>query len=471
VDIVAVILAAGESRRMRSDTIKVLHRVGGIPAVERVVRAVAAAGIPRTVVVVGHQGERVRQALAAYPVTFAEQPRPSGTGDAVRCAAAAVGDAEHVLVLYGDGAVLTPELIAELVRRHLAGGASATLLTGEMDDPAGYGRVVRGPDGGVRAIVEEADATPEQRRIREWNTGVACYRRRDLYEALARVGRQNAKGEAYLTDVAGLLAADGRRVEAFCSPDARDAIGVDDRADLAAAERIVRERTIRRLWAAGVTVLDPATTYVDERVEVGQDTVIAPLTILAGACRIGRGCTIGPGAHLRDSVVADGAEIWHSVVEGSRVGPGCRVGPFAHLRPGTELGENVEVGNFAEVKNAEVGAGTKIHHHSYLGDATLGPNVNVGAGVVTVNFDGRDKHRTRVGAGAFLGCNVNLIAPLTVGDGAYVAAGSTLTDEVPAGALAVARERQVNKPGWVQRRFGGPPLAGTPPAGGEGRRT
>lgn len=453
---VAVVLAAGQSRRMHSRWSKVLHRVGGMPAVERVVRAVAAAGIIRTVVVVGGQGEAVRQALAAYPVTFAVQSAPRGTGDAVGAATAEIGGAEQVLVVYADGAVLTGSLLAELVERHVVSGATATLLTGEMDDPAGYGRIVRGPGGEVRAIVEEVDCTPEQRAIREWNTGVGCYRRERLLAALARVGTANAKGEAYLTDVADILVAAGDRVEAFCTPAAAEAIGVNDRAELAAAERIVRQRAIRRLWETGVTVQDPATAYVDERAEIGQDTIIGPCTVIEGPCRIGGECRIGPGAHIRSSELGVGVTVLHSVVEDSVIEDGCSVGPFAHLRPGSVLRAEVEVGNFAEVKNSVVGAGSKAHHHCYVGDADLGERVNVGAGVITVNYDGRSKHRTRVADGAFLGCNVNLIAPIEVGEGAYVAAGSTVTDPVPGGALAIARERQTNKPGWARARRDAP---------------
>jgi bifunctional UDP-N-acetylglucosamine pyrophosphorylase/glucosamine-1-phosphate N-acetyltransferase len=456
-DTVAVVLAAGLSKRMRSETIKVLHKVGGMEAVGRVVRAAASARVDRIAVVVGHQGERVREALAPWQVTFVEQPAPRGTGDAVLRAEAATQGAADVLVLYGDGAVITGDLIAELLRRHRAGGAAATLLTGEMDDPAGYGRIVRGPDDGVRAIVEESDCTPEQRRIREWYTGVACYRRADLYEALHQVGTANAQGEVYLTDAVGILAASGRKVAAFCSDRAEEAIGVDDRADLAQAERILRERVLARLFASGVTVVDPATTYVDERAEIGQDTVLGPMTIVEGPCRIGRSCVIGPGAHVVGSEVGDGVRITHSVVEGSRIAARCSIGPFAHLRPGTVLGADVEVGNFAEIKNSGVGAGSKAHHHSYIGDADLGERVNVGAGVITVNYDGRRKHRTVVADDAFLGCNVNLIAPVTVGRGAYVAAGSTVNQPVPDGALAIARQRQENKAGWAARRAARPP--------------
>ena len=448
-DTVAVVLAAGLSKRMRSDTIKVLHRVGGRESVARVVDACHGLA---PVVVVGHQGERVRQVLAGTGVTFVEQAEPRGTGDAVLRAEAATAGAANILVLYGDGAVLTRGLIAELVRRHQAGAAAATLLTGEMDDPAGYGRIVRDPGGRVLAIAEEADCTPEQRRIREWYTGVACYRRSDLFEALHQVGRANVKGEVYLTDAVGILARTGHQVDAFCSPRAEEAIGVDDRADLAEAERIIRGRVLARLFEAGVTVRDPATTYVDERAEIGQDTVLEPMTIIEGPCRIGRNCRLGPGAHLVDSEVADGVRITHSVVEQSLVANGCAVGPFAHLRPGTVLGRGVEVGNFAEIKNSTVGAGSKAHHHSYIGDADLGARVNVGAGVITVNYDGRSKHRTTVAADAFLGCNVNLIAPIEVGDGAYIAAGSTVNQPVPAGSLAIARARQANKLEWAARR-------------------
>jgi bifunctional UDP-N-acetylglucosamine pyrophosphorylase/glucosamine-1-phosphate N-acetyltransferase len=465
---VAVVLAAGLGTRMNSDLVKVLHRVGGVPMVAHVVEAALGCGADAVVVVVGNQGERVRAALGGVRgVRFAVQAEQRGTGHAVLAARRAVGDAEHVVVLYGDAALVTPEVLRPLVDRHRSGTAAATLLTAELDDPAGYGRIVRGPDGRVLRIVEEADATPAERAIREWNTGIGAYRAELLWPALARLRADNAKGEFYLTDVVGLLVADGLAVEAVVTPHAELVEGVDDRADLARAEATLRERVIRRLFEEGVTVVDPASTWVDVRARIGRDTVIHPFTIIEGPCQVGPGCRLGPSARIVSSRLGAGVTVVQSTVEDAVVADGVEVGPYAHVRPGTRLEVGVRVGNFAEIKNSRIGPGSKVPHHSYVGDADVGAGVNVGAGVVTVNYDGLRKHRTVVADGAFLGCNANLVAPVTVGPGAFVAAGSTVTEDVPAGTLAIARARQVNKHGWAEGRLRG---AGAAAGGRRGRR-
>jgi bifunctional UDP-N-acetylglucosamine pyrophosphorylase/glucosamine-1-phosphate N-acetyltransferase len=475
--VVAVVLAAGLGKRMRSTLPKVLHPVGGRPMLLRVLTAARDAGVGRAVVVTGVHAARVEEAVRAegealrpLEVAFAHQDEPRGTGHAVQCALAQQppAGAASLLVLPGDAPLLGPDVLGALLRRHRSSGAAATLLTAILPNPEGYGRILRDAAGRVVGIVEERDATPEQRRVREVNTLACCFRRDLLEEALALCRPTNAQGEIYLTDAVGLLAGRGERIEAVLAEDAEAVLGVNDRRALAAAEAALRRRVLERWMDAGVTVLDPQTTFVDERAVLGQDCVLHPFTVLEGACEIGPGCTLGPGAHLRDSRLGAGCVVWHSVVEGSELGPDCRVGPFAHLRPGCRLGRGVQVGNFAELKAAVLGDGCKQHHHSYVGDAELGPGVNVGAGVITANFDGRRKHRTVVGAGAFLGCNVNLIAPVEVGAGAFVAAGTTVSRPVPPDALAVGRPEVVVREGWAARRRqegnrpSGPNEEGTP---------
>ncbi|MBX6350222.1 MAG: bifunctional UDP-N-acetylglucosamine diphosphorylase/glucosamine-1-phosphate N-acetyltransferase GlmU [Clostridia bacterium] len=454
---VAVVMAAGRGTRMKSELPKVLHPVAGEPMVRLVVRAVAGAGVARTVVVVGEDGERV-QAVLGPGLGYAVQAEPKGTGHAVLQAAGELGDCDRVLVVNGDMPLLTPDTLAGLIAAHEArdrGEAplAATLLLARFADPTGYGRVVRDDSGEVARIVEDADATADERAIDECYTGCAVFEWRPLREALSRLRPDNQKGELYLTDAVRELRAAGFRVRAHAAPDGESCLGVNDRRELARAARILRRRKLEELMRAGVTVVDPDTTYVELAVEVGPDTTIHPFTILAGATVVGARCRVGPAAEVVDSRLSDDVVVTRSVVEGSELGRGVRIGPFAHLRPGTRVGDESEIGNYAEVKASRLGRQVKVHHHSYIGDAAIGDRVNVGAGVVTVNFDGRRKHATEVGDDAFLGCNANLVAPVRVGPGAYVAAGSTITKDVPEEALAIARERQTNKDGWA-RRFG-----------------
>jgi bifunctional UDP-N-acetylglucosamine pyrophosphorylase/glucosamine-1-phosphate N-acetyltransferase len=456
---VAVVLAAGLGKRMRSACAKVLHPVGGRPMVVRVLAAARRAGLRAAVLVVGHQADAVEDAVAAHravleglAVRAVRQAEPRGTGDAVRTALAAVPEAQAVLVLAGDAPLLDPEELAALVRLWRETGAAAALLTATLPDPTGYGRLVRDEAGRPVRIVEERDASPAERAIREVFTLVGCFAAEPLRRALEAIRPDNAQGELYLTDVVAWLHAEGHAVATLGTREPWRVLGVNDRRALAQAEAALRAEVLERLMEQGVTVVDPSTTYVADDCVVGPDTVLYPMTTLEGGTRVGPRCRVGPGAHLVASDVAADVRIWYSVVEGSRIGPRCRIGPFSHLRPGTELGPEVEVGNFAELKNARIGARTKQHHHSYLGDADVGEGVNVGAGVITVNYDGWRKHRTVIGDGAFLGCNANLVAPVEVGAGAFVAAGSTIDRPVGAGDLAIARARQENKPGWVERR-------------------
>jgi bifunctional UDP-N-acetylglucosamine pyrophosphorylase/glucosamine-1-phosphate N-acetyltransferase len=453
----AVVLAAGEGKRMRSGQPKILHLLGGRPLVHYPVALVREAGVAGTVVVVAPGAAAVRAALAGLGASFVEQPKPRGTGHALLQARAEVPErATELLLLYGDVPLLARETLAALLARHRARRAAAAVLTFVPPDPAGYGRVLRDRARRVRAIVEERDATPAQRRGRECNSGIYCFDPRWLWPALETVARRafrNAQGELYLTDVIGQLARSGRRVEAVRVADPREVAGVNDRRQLAVLEGLLRERTLDGLMAAGVTVVDPAATYVDATVAVGRDTVLHPGVRLAGRTEIGEGCVIGTGCQVTDTVLGDRVTVRpYCVLDGSRVETDAILGPFARLRPGTLVERGADIGNFIEIKQATIGRGVKAHHVGYIGDATVGEGANIGAGTITCNYDGVRKHRTRIGARAFVGTNSSLVAPLTIGDDAYVGAGSVITQDVPPGALAVERAPQVVKEGWVERR-------------------
>lgn len=449
--VTAVILAAGLGKRMRSRLIKVLHPLMGRPMVAHVLDAVRKAGVERIVAVVGYQEERVRELLGPG-VEYVRQEEQLGTGHALRQTAPLLAhDPGHVLALYGDTPLLTAGEIERLLAEHLGSGTAATVLTAVMDDPTGYGRVIRNAHGGFEAIVEEADAGEGELAVGEVNTGIYCFRAADLFPALARLGRDNAQGEYYLTDVPQLLKADGKRVAVVAAADSRAVLGVNDRWQLAAVSEHMRLGYLEELALAGVTVVAPALTFVDRSVTVGIDTVLLPMTVLETGTSVGDGCVIGPSTTIRGSQVGAECKVAYSVVEECVLGQGVVVGPFAHLRPGCEIGDRVKVGNFAEIKNSQLGPGSKVPHHSYIGDASLGSEVNIGAGTVTVNYDGHKKHRTEIADRAFVGCNSNLIAPVTVGPRAYIAAGSTINRNVPAGALAIARSRQDNREGWADR--------------------
>lgn len=443
----AVVLAAGQGTRMRSKRAKVLHELGGRPLLDHVLTTVSELGVAEVRVVVGYQAEAVAQVVGGrFPLVY--QPEPRGTGDAVARALADLPAAvDHVLVLYGDGPLVPAALLRDLLGRETAG---AVIVTARMGDPSGYGRIVRDAAGRLERIVEERDATAAERAIPEINSGIGIWAREPLARILPNLPVHGA--EVYLTDAVAALLAEGYPVETVVAPDARRVMGINTRRDLAEAEAVLRQDTLERVMAAGVTVVDPTTTFIDATVEVGPDTVILPMTQLRGRTVVGEGARIGPMATIVDSVIEAGAVVGPSVVEKSRVGPRCDVGPWSHLRPGTELERDVHIGNFVEIKNARLGLGTKAGHHCYLGDATIGAHVNIGAGTVIVNFDGREKHHTFIGDDAFIGCNANLIAPLTIGAGAFVAAGSTVTHNVPVDALVIARARQEVKPEWARAR-------------------
>jgi len=453
-DVHVVILAAGKGTRMKSAQPKVLHKVAGRPMIEHVIRAAESLS-PRTIaLVVGHMKELLRRGLEHYPqVSFVTQEPQLGTGHALLQTASLFDQQDGVVVLlYGDVPLLRRHTLAEMIRTHEQSGAAATILTAIFDQPYGYGRVVR-LRGKVSRVVEERDASPAQRKIKEINGGIYVFSLGPLFDALRSLATTNAQGEYYLTD---LVAAYRRRklgVEAVVLENPNEIRGINSRSELAEASRIVRQKKNEELMAAGVTIEDPATTYIDEDVVVGADTVIHPNVHIEGRTQIGQACEIHAGVRIVNSVLDDRVTVQNfCVINGSRLATGVTIGPFAHLRPETDLGEGVHIGNFVELKKSVVGKGTKAGHLSYLGDAVIGQGVNVGAGTITCNYDGRTKHPTTIEDGAFIGSDSQLVAPVTVGKGAYVGSGTTVREDVPAGSLAVSGGKQRNIEGWTEKR-------------------
>jgi bifunctional UDP-N-acetylglucosamine pyrophosphorylase/glucosamine-1-phosphate N-acetyltransferase len=450
-----IVLAAGEGTRMKSKTPKVLHEISGRALVDHALAAARGLAPELLVVVIGHAREQVEAHLTATspdarPVV---QEKQNGTGHAVRIALEAEGPIDGtVLVTYGDAPLLRTETLAALLERHAADGNAVTVLTAQVPDPTGYGRIVRDADGGVLEIVEDKDATPEQRAITEMNSGVYAFDGALLAQALMRVGAANAQGEQYLTDVLAILREDGHRVGAHVAADHVEVEGVNDRVQLAFVRRVLNERILEGHMRAGVTIVDPGSTWIDAGVTLEPDAVIHPNTQLKGATTIGHGAEVGPGCTLTDTVVGEEAVVRNTVSDHAEIGPRASVGPFAYLRPGTVLGAKGKIGTFVETKNARIGEGSKVPHLTYVGDATIGTGSNIGAACVFVNYDGVSKHHTVVGDHVRVGSDNMLVAPVTIGDGAYTAAGSVITSNVPPGAMAVARGRQRNIEGWVVRR-------------------
>lgn len=451
----ALILAAGKGTRLRSALPKALQPILGLPLLEHVLRAVSGCGASPVTVVVGHGADDVAAAFSGRELRFVRQEPQQGTGHAVMAARAevAAGSRVPLLVVNGDQPLLRVSTLRSLLAQHASSGAAATLLTSELDAPGPYGRVLRGEDGFLRAVVEARDAPAEVRAVREINAGVYVFDLDPLLQALDRLSPDNAQQEYYLTDVLGLLVAAGHRVAAWSCADAGEALGVNTLAELAEAARRLRLRKLESLLEAGVRIEDPSTTHVDADAEVEADAVLRPFTILEGRTRVGAGASVGPYARVVDSELGPGALVLdHCLLRECAVEAGASVGPFAHLRPESRVGPRARVGNFVELKKTRLGEGSKAPHLSYLGDADIGPGVNIGAGSITCNYDGAEKHPTRIEAGAFVGSNSTLVAPLTIGEGAYVAAGSTITADVPAHALALGRARQALKPGWAKAR-------------------
>ncbi|MEK3899940.1 MULTISPECIES: bifunctional UDP-N-acetylglucosamine diphosphorylase/glucosamine-1-phosphate N-acetyltransferase GlmU [unclassified Paenibacillus] len=447
----AVVLAAGQGKRMKSKLYKVLHPVCGKPMVGHVLDTVKATGCQRNVVVVGHGAEKVKAYLGG-DAEYVLQDVQLGTGHAVKQAKDLLGSEEGTtIVICGDTPLVMSETLEGMMALHEAQNAAATVLTAVMEQPAGYGRIIRGEDGGVLKIVEQKDCTESEAAVHEINTGTYCFDNAKLFAALEKVTNTNNQQEYYLTDVIGILRAQGDIVLGYQAHDAAESIGVNDRLALSEAEGYMRQRINRGHMLGGVTIIDPASTYIGAEVEIGADTVLYPGTVLKGKTVIGEDCVIGPASEIEDCVIMDGAAVKHSVLNQAQVGTRASVGPFAYLRPGTVLGEGVKVGDFVEIKNATIGDGSKVSHLSYVGDAEVGKNVNIGCGAITVNYDGYNKFRTEIGDDAFIGSNVNLVAPVTVGKGAFIVAGSTITRPVSENDLAIARARQENKPGYAEK--------------------
>jgi bifunctional UDP-N-acetylglucosamine pyrophosphorylase/glucosamine-1-phosphate N-acetyltransferase len=454
-DTVVVILAAGKGTRMRSELAKVLHLAGGRPLIEHVVRACEPLKAAQILVVVGHQADEVTAVVTELDAQTVVQKPQRGTGHAVQVARRAMRrSAKIALVVPGDAPLLRAATLRALLDAHRRGDAAATVLTAELDNPTGYGRMVRDAEGRAHAIVEEGAATPEQRAIREVNSGIYCFTLEKLWPCLNALRPNNSHRELYLTDAIALLRQRNERVLAEEAGDAEQILGCNTRAQLADADRILRGRKAAELMETGVTIYLPESVVIDPEVTAGPDTVIEPGVQLLGKTRLGARCKIQTGSVLRDTRVDDDAAVLaHSILDSSRVGAKASVGPFSRLRPGSDVRAGAHLGNFVEMKNSVIHEGAKAMHLTYLGDSTIGRNSNIGAGTITCNYDGVAKYQTTIGERVFIGSDTALVAPVRVGNGAYVAAGSTITHNVPAGALAIARGRQENKPGWAVKRL------------------
>ena len=450
-----IILAAGEGTRMKSSTPKVLHPIGGLPLLGHAIRAARATAAEHVEVVVRHQRDLVVEYCSSVDpaLVVADQDEVKGTGRAVECGLAALPAdlVGTVLVTSGDVPLIEGQTLVDLANAHAASGAAVTVVTAEVADPTGYGRVVRGADGGVERIVEQKDASEAERSIREINSGIWGFDAAVLRDALEQVGTDNAQGEKYLTDVLALARAAGHRVGAHRIDDIWQTEGVNDRVQLAKLGRVLNDRVCEKWMRAGVTIVDPATTWIDTDVTIGQDARILPGTQLLGATTIGSGAVIGPEVTLIDTEVGEEAEVERAKANLAVIGVGATVGPYSYLRPGTVLGAKGRIGGFVETKNAQIGEGAKVPHLTYAGDVEIGPGANIGAGTIFANYDGVAKHRSRIGKDSFVGSHTVVISPVDVADGAYVAAGSALTQDVNPGEIAVARAKQRNVPGWVAR--------------------
>ncbi|WP_411344573.1 bifunctional UDP-N-acetylglucosamine diphosphorylase/glucosamine-1-phosphate N-acetyltransferase GlmU [Paenibacillus sp. WLX1005] len=447
----AVVLAAGKGKRMKSKLYKVLHPVCGKPMVAHVLDAVKQINCERSVVIVGHGAETVKAYLGER-AEYALQSEQLGTGHAVSQAEPLIGSEKGItIVICGDTPLVTPETLENLIAHHEAEGAAVSILTASMPDPTGYGRIIRGEDGGVLKIVEQKDGNAEELAVQEINTGTYCFDNELLFAALKNVDNNNAQGEFYLTDCVPILREQCKRIAAYETKDLSESIGVNDRVALSDAEQFMRERLAKKHMLNGVTIIDKASTYIGADVEIGSDTILYPGTILKGNTMIGEDCTIGPNTEIENSTVGNGTIIRQSVASEVKVGDRVNVGPFAYLRPGTELADEVKVGDFVELKNAKIGHGSKVPHLSYVGDAEVGSGVNIGCGAITANYDGYNKFKTIIEDDVFIGSNSNLIAPVRVGKGAYVVAGSTITSDVGESDLAIARARQENKAGYADK--------------------
>ncbi|MGX7059691.1 bifunctional UDP-N-acetylglucosamine diphosphorylase/glucosamine-1-phosphate N-acetyltransferase GlmU [Vagococcus humatus] len=447
----AVILAAGQGSRMKSKKYKVLHEILGKSMVEHVLTHVEKLNPEVIVTVVGCGAEQVKEKLGNR-TDYALQEEQLGTGHAVLTAEPFLGDKEGTtLVICGDTPLITGETIDALFKEHETSGAKATILTAHADNPYAYGRIIRNEKGHVAKIVEERDATESERLVQEINTGTFCFDNQALFKALNQVGNDNDQGEYYLPDVIGILKEAGEIISAYQMADIQESIGVNDRVALAKATQTMVQRVNEKHMRQGVTLIDPSHTYIDSEVVIGPDTIIEPGVFIKGNTVIGRDCLIGSNSVIVDSDLSDSVQVTSSTIESSVIHSGADVGPYAHLRPQTELMEDVHIGNFVEIKKSKIGKGTKVGHLTYVGDATLGEEINVGCGTIFVNYDGKNKFHSTVGDRAFIGCNANIISPVHIGKNAFIAAGSTVTKDVPENAMAIARNRQENKLDYAKK--------------------
>lgn len=446
-----VVLAAGEGKRMKSEKSKVVFKVLGKEMVNRVIDEALLSGIENACVVVGHKAETVMEAVGDR-ASFVTQSEQLGTGHAVMQAKDFIADSDSVMVLAGDTPLITSDTLRKAMQLHLESGNSCTVLTSVVDDPFGYGRIIRDENGNVDKIKEQKDATDDEKAVCEINSGMYCFNSKDLLNALDKLTNANAQKEYYLTDTIAIMKSEGLKVGAYVVADSEEISGVNDRVQLANAEKVMKRRINTYHAINGVTIIDIDNTYIEDDVTIGQDTVIYPGTTIEKGSVIGSNVVIGQNCRIVNSTIGDRTDVYYSTMIDSMVGEDTHVGPYAYLRPNSFVGNKCKVGDFVEIKNASLGDGTKASHLTYIGDATVGCNVNFGCGTVIVNYDGKNKFRTVIGDNAFIGCNSNLVSPVTVNDNSYIAAGSTITNEVPQGALAIARSRQEIKENWKDKR-------------------
>lgn len=450
-NIFSIVLAAGKGTRMKSRLPKHLHKINGEPMIGHIVDSLKELKSNAIITVVGYKSEMIKEYLGGK-ISFVEQKEQLGTGHAVLQVEPILKNKEGVtVVINGDTPLITSQTLKGLVNRHTEKNAAATILTMETSFPKGYGRIVRGKDGEVLKIVEEKDASAEEKRIQEVNSGTYCFDNLKLFKAVSKINNNNEQKEYYLTDAIEILKAQDETVSAFQTADPEETIGINDRIDLAKAEKISKNRILNKIMEDGVTIIDPEQTYIEKDVKIGIDTIIYPGTYLKGYTTIGENCIIGPNADITDTKIGDNVTITYSIITTSLTEDEVIIGPFAYIRPNSHISAKVKIGDFVEIKNSYIGDRTKVPHLSYIGDASVGDDVNIGCGTITVNFDGFKKHTTIIESRSFVGCNTNLIAPVTIGEDAYIAAGSTITTEVPDFALAIARERQTNKENYVKK--------------------
>lgn len=448
----AIILAAGEGKRMKSETPKVLHKVCGKEMVNHVIDVMRKVGLADVNVIIGKGADKVKTGTKSRNVSYSLQEKQLGTGHAVMCATEFLQGKKGTLAIFtGDAPLIRQESVEKFITSHEEGNFKATILTAVLDDPTGYGRVLRTANGEVEKIVEHKDCDAEQLMVKEMNAGMYCFDIESLLEGLKKITNNNSQGEYYITDLIGILKEQGAKVGAMII-DFEETLGVNSRVELAMAEKILRDRIQKRHLENGVTIIDPQSTYIAEDVKIGADTIIYPGNVLEGTTVIGENCILYPNNRIKDSVLEKGVTVESSVIVEGKVGEETTVGPFAYIRPESVIGKHARIGDFVEIKKSTIGDNTKVSHLTYIGDAEVGSGCNFGCGTVVVNYDGKNKYKTIIGNNAFVGCNTNLVSPVKINDNTYIAAGSTITDEVPENALAIARAKQVNKEGWVTKK-------------------